>query len=68
MELTDIRTKARYVFLDYACIIVAFMVIYGHLYTPNPHNFVRVFIYQFHMAFFSHMIISKYFPKISGLK
>ena len=123
MELTDIRTKARYVFLDYARIIVAFQVIYGHLYTPNPHNFVGVFfllilssyfpgggggilkqiadslitilgmqvvfiflvdnIIGFNLSypislliaicimtlcFFSHMIISKYFPKISGLK
>ena len=64
MELTDIRTKARYVFLDYARIIVAFLVIYGHLYTPNPHNFVRVFIYQFHMAFF--FFVSGLFHKYCG--
>lgn len=29
-----------------------FLVIYGHLYAPNPNNFVRVFIFQFHMPLF----------------
>lgn len=42
----------RYVMLDYARVIAAFLVIFGHLYTPDSTNYVRVFIYQFHMALF----------------
>lgn len=45
-------TQNRSACLDYARILAVLLVIYGHLYDPNPDNFVRVFIYQFHMPFF----------------
>lgn len=44
--------KKRIAYLDYARIFASFLVIYGHLYTPNPDNYIRVFIYQFHMPLF----------------
>lgn len=67
MELIDAQKKTRYVFLDYARVIAAFLVIYGHLYTPSPQNYVRVFIYQFHMAFFFFVsgMLHKYYGKIN---
>lgn len=50
--------------LDYARIFVAFLVIYGHLYSYNPENYMRVFIYQFHMPFF--FLISGMLHKYNG--
>ena len=44
--------KERLVYLDYARVFCAFLVIYGHLYAYNPDNYVRVVIYFFHMPFF----------------
>ena len=38
--------------LDYARLLTAFLVIYGHLFPYEPNNYVRVFIYQFHMPLF----------------
>lgn len=54
MELikNNVQIPERNACLDYARIIAVLLVIYGHLYDPNPDNFVRVFIYQFHMPFF----------------
>lgn len=44
--------KERDASLDWARIIAAFLVIYGHLYSPEIKDPLRVFIYQFHMPFF----------------
>lgn len=44
--------NGRILLLDYARIGAAFLVIFGHLYDPSPENFVRTFIYQFHMPLF----------------
>lgn len=54
MELikNNVQIPERNACLDYARIMAVLLVIYGHLYDPNPDNFVRVFIYQFHMPFF----------------
>lgn len=60
MEVTSWRNAT----LDYARVFAAFLVIYGHLYTPNPDNLVRVFIYQFHMAFF--FVVSGMLHKYNG--
>ena len=50
--------------LDYARLIAAFLVIYGHLFPFNPNNYVRVFIYQFHMALF--FVVSGMLHKYNG--
>ncbi|MCQ2199390.1 MAG: acyltransferase family protein [Paludibacteraceae bacterium] len=61
----ELRVKQdRYICLDYARIFVAFLVIYGHLYSPDPNNIVRVFIYQFHMPFF--FLVSGMLHKYNG--
>lgn len=50
--------------LDYARLVAAFLVIYGHLFPFDPDNYVRVFIYQFHMALF--FVISGMLHKYDG--
>ncbi|WP_033149723.1 acyltransferase family protein [Prevotella sp. RM4] len=42
----------RIAYLDVSRIIVAFLVIFGHLYTYSDDNDVRIFIYEFHLPFF----------------
>jgi fucose 4-O-acetylase-like acetyltransferase len=56
--------------LDWARIIAAFLVIYGHLYSPELKDPVRVFIYQFHMPFFFLIsgMLHKYRGRIQLLK
>lgn len=41
----------RYAYLDYARVIVAFFVIFGHL-IPDSDMCIRPYIYAFHMPFF----------------
>ena len=50
--------------LDYARLLTAFLVIYGHLFPYEPNNYVRVFIYQFHMPLF--FVISGMLHKYNG--
>lgn len=57
-------SNSRYVFLDYARLMAAFLVIYGHLYTYDSENFIRVFIYEFHMPFF--FLVSGMLHKYTG--
>lgn len=59
-------SNARYVFLDYARLLAALLVIYGHLYTYNLNNPIRTFIYEFHMPFFFGVsgMLHKYSGKI----
>ena len=50
--------------LDYARLLTAFLVIYGHLFPYEPNNYVRAFIYQFHMPLF--FVISGMLHKYNG--
>lgn len=43
--------KKRILYLDYSRVLVALLVIYGHV-LPYSNYFPRTFIYSFHMAFF----------------
>ena len=52
VKMILVDNNQRVAYLDYARIFACFLVIYGHLYTPDPNNLVRVFIYQFHMPLF----------------
>lgn len=66
-QSSDNNTNAsskRIPLLDYARLVTAFLVIYGHLYPFAPTNHVRVFIYQFHMALF--FVISGMLHKYNG--
>lgn len=50
--MSEWHTNNRILLLDYMRVVTAFLVIFGHLYDPTPDNYVRMFIYQFHMPLF----------------
>ena len=50
--MSELHTNNRILLLDYMRVVTAFLVIFGHLYDPTPDNYVRMFIYQFHMPLF----------------
>lgn len=59
-----VNKSKRIPLLDYVRVITAFLVIYGHLYPYDPENYVRVFIYQFHMPLF--FVVSGMLHKYDG--
>lgn len=50
--MSESHSHNRILLLDYMRVVTAFLVIFGHLYDPTPDNYVRMFIYQFHMPLF----------------
>lgn len=66
----ELHVRERVAYLDYARIVAAFLVIYGHLYTYSDDNFVRIFIYEFHLAFFFLIsgMLHKHLPVIESIK
>ncbi len=64
MDYKAINISNRIPLLDYVRVLTAFLVIYGHLYPYDPNNYVRVFIYQFHMALF--FVVSGMLHKYNG--
>ena len=46
------QLAGRIAFIDVAKVIVTFLVVFGHLYSPEDESILRRYIYTFHMPFF----------------
>lgn len=61
-NLFPVEQKERVFFLDFAKVVAAFLVVFGHLYSAESSE--RVYIYAFHMPFF--FFVSGLFHKWRG--